>query len=460
MYRSMAFLALVSCLPALQAEVYYVDQKQGGPDVEGTLYWAVAEANGRPGLDYIEFIEPDAWCGDEFCDDYWDEYLLDHGTVEITDQVVIIGNPQHASAFDWIPEVSRSVVSPDPLFRIHSSNGSVISGLYLSNFEGAGIQIDSTSSDNWIVSNHILCESHYDLFAGQGLLIRGERNVVKYNFVGGCSRGVEIGDDYHASSANMPVRVGSNYIAGNSIGGTNYPRFPDLTRRGNYVGILIGAGLGYNWVVDNTLETNALGLQLSHPTASHNLISRNSFSGNSDGILLTNRASYNVIGGPAGGNWLYSDDYGINLRIGTDFPEAGTFGSAHYNWVQQNIIGGSAYSLTREFCGGSFCNDWVQKNGVGISVEGGSDAIEIRGNQIIINELHGVQVYNSGSVSVLENWIGMNSDGVGGSWEDGAGNGGYGVVAVNSGPIYISGNARGDNAMGFLYQAGSTVIEQ
>ncbi|MFN2201391.1 MAG: hypothetical protein ACK2UO_09295 [Caldilineaceae bacterium] len=431
-------VAFSTWISVSKADVFVVDQTTGGVNVSGTLYWAVAQANARPGFDNIVFNLTAA-----------NRYVwLDAGPLQVADQVDINGETVDGSLVTLMGDSDTPY-----LFRLSGGEVNTIWNFVMEGFTEAAITIDPSSSQNYIYYNWIYCPSTQ----ANGVNIHSSYNSVTFNQIGGCSRAIEVGEDYLTSPADVDLTAVGNYIFYNQLGdvvhpnpwGDNFWYIPY-----NDIGILIAAGASQNWISHNYIEFSIVGIKLAHPTASSNAIMKNRISNNFVGILLTNGASFNAVGSQYGGNYIHGG-YGVNIIIGLDNPEQGTTGAAGRTWVQSNVIGGSETSTVNQYSDG-----YLFTSSVGISVAGGSDAIEIRGNQIIINQLHGVQVYNSGSVSVLENWIGMNSDGVGGSWEDGAGNGGYGVVAVNSGPIYISGNARGDNAMGFLYQAGSTVIEQ
>ena len=152
---------------------------------------------------------------------------------------------------------------------------------------------------------------------------------------------------------------------------------------------------------------------------------------NGTGVLLTDGAFGDEIGGPFGGNIISG-----NTQVGVSIGLAG-YGSASYNFVQGNIIGLNGAQ-----------NGAIGAGVYGISINSGSGGNAVQGNVVCAASSNGIILSSTQSNNVSYNWIGEDVYGYGFL------NGQYGVALVGGANYnYVLNNSFGWNYLGPIYVA-------
>lgn len=324
---------------------------------EGTLRWALSQANNHAGPDTIDFRIPQSDAGFD-------------GTV-------------------WR-------IQPSSNFPALSDDYTMIRGASQAEFQGetnpAGPEIvldgSQSTEDN-------------------GLTVMSSHNVISGLVVSGCHKyGITLFG--HMAKHNV--------ISGCYVGTT-----PDgLGSAGSYIGILIDDGADSNRVGGMTVdERNVLsgnindGVHLGE--SHHNVIignfigtdpsgllpNGNGVGGLGDGVDIRHGAQYNTVGGfTAAERNIISGNASVGVRFHLEHT---SYNRAIGNWIGLNVNGDAAIPNGLY---GVFIHEGASLNSVG-GLEPGA------ANVISGNTNYGVGIIHSGSIEnqILGNWIGLNSSG-------------------------------------------------
>jgi autotransporter-associated beta strand protein len=254
---------------------------------------------------------------------------------------------------------------------------------------GSGIMLGNGASNNTI-GGTIAAARNIISGNGDGVFIGGDgvtQNVVEGNYIGTNAFGESMGwtdsnGNPIAANANCGVVIAAG-ASHNMIGGT-IPGARNVISGNGANGVLIqDSGTVENMVAGNYIGTDASG---SRPLASGN-------GNNGSGIVLTNGASDNTIGGTVAARNLISG----NRSPGIDIDGTGTTG----NVVEGNYIGAGPDGNTSVPNGGQ--GIWVYGGASGNTI-GGSNPAD--GNTITYNNDVGVAVTDDSSSG---NTIRLNS---------------------------------------------------
>ncbi|MFC1502662.1 NosD domain-containing protein, partial [bacterium] len=391
--------------PKLVGDIIVVNTNDSG---EGSLRWAITEANNSAGQDTIVFNIPTSDTGYDGTV-WWIRpetelpNLSGGGTyIDGTSQQISQGNTNVNG-----PEIVLDGISQgdwEDGFYINSSDN-VISGLVLSRFKGYAVRMQGVSSrNNRIIGNYIGTNPAGTDTLGNyyGITIRSG----SLNIIGGVSsdqRNIISGNDYDGIYLHM---ADSNTVIGNYIGldrtGTiaipNDDGIDIYYSSANQIG---GDQSGEGNVVSGN---DGIGIRVSSKETRDNVILGNyigtdkngtsSVGNDGDGIYIYNQSNKNVIGGISEGS--------ANIISGND-GQGIVISNADSNQVIGNRIGTDAAGLVDL---GNLYD--------GIFIAYGSSQNQIGpGNLISGNDNNGINVYYSGTDSntFIGNWIGLNASG-------------------------------------------------
>lgn len=438
--------------PSLAA-VYVVTNNSGNPGVVNSLPWAVTQANYfSRGLDFIKFNIPISAS----------KIINISQTLYINDQVVIDGTSQPGYSGSPLIYVQGSSLTPsifllqnDPSQGVNSS-GSTIQGLGIYGFSANAITIFRSSTGNYIQNNWIgfmpnlpglpLLNTRIPTFEfTRGIGLQSSFNVIRGNTISGVDNAITLGEPIEVQTPSAQYKT--NSIRDNKIG--TDPSGATSSGYGNTSdGIFLGSGARENFIGPNNILSGnqSSGVEFLHPTNQGNVVflnnigtditGRNAIPNGELGILLSNRANGNAIGGPFGGNIISGNILG-GISIGTS-----TFGPANYNYLQYNIIGlNNNQSSPIVISGGRL-------QGVGVSIQSGSVGNLLINNVLSGHSSHGVVVQNAQSNGINQNWIGRSAFGNASGLE----NGGFGIALLTGASFnFVQGNAFGNNRLGNIY---------
>lgn len=423
---------------------YTVTSSSGDRGVEGSLPWAVFQANyASKGSDVIRFNLPAA-----------DRTIRLVEPLYLNDQVVIDGLSQPGSSATAPGVTLRGSAAVSSLFILQgdpsqgtTSTGSTIQGIVMADYAANGITIFPASTGNTIQNNWIgFCleagnavhKTASDGTFQAAIGIQSSNNVIRGNTIAGVYNGINVGDDVLGAWSGA-VYAG-NSITGNQIG-TN-PQGTSAAGYGNRSdGIFFGAGAQRNVIgPGNVLSGNAsAGIEFLHSSVVGNVVQGNRIGtdaagkvaiGNGElGILVANGADGNTIGTAAAPNLISGNRLG-GISLGT-----AAFPGARANVVQNNIIGMNAARTAA-----------LGAQTVGISVQSSATANVIMGNEIGGHSQHGIVLAQTTANTISRNFIGRSAAG------KAVANKAYGVAflpAANSNTG--SGNVFGSNTRGRIY---------
>ncbi len=428
---------------AVGATTLTVTNTSGDHNVPGSLPACIYQANYGPADFYsIKFNIPGA--GPYTISMQETIFVAQQMSIDATTQPGYSGTPLVTLNGNGL----SSAIYIGPLVSGGQNNVNTVRGLRIINFSSNAITISSGSNGNWILNNWLgftydsvqgkwVKNSDYGYPNTRGIGIQSSYNVIKENVISGVDNGITIGEDISTSTLSTPKYV-TNDIESNYIG-TDYS---GLYAFGNTSdAIFLGAGAGYTWIgPGNVLSGNASsGMEMLHSTNTGNVVFSNMIGVGKDGvtpipngelgILVSNGATYNAIGS-WGGNVISCNTLG-GIAVGLTSTGSGTTTKAAYTlWIQNNFIGTSRSGVG---LGGQ---------GVGVTIQGGSQGISVSANVIAGNIQHGIGMYDSSYNSASYNWIGVTPSG------SNVPNGGYGVYLQNSWNNWIQGNAYGSNRLG------------
>jgi uncharacterized repeat protein (TIGR01451 family) len=479
----MALVLSLMLLPAreVQADTYDIYTVTTTADSgDGSLRWAIEQANADPGPARIEFdipftgidrviypTSPLPWITDDHT--VIDGYTQDGASPATADAPAVIK-----------VEINGFLIVDDAQGLLITSAGNVIRGLAIADFAANGVAIAYEGSDDNVVAGNYLGLSlkgvergneRSGVFVGlgaQGNTVGGdepaERNVISgnagdgvhingsgtmSNTVTGNYVGTTVDGTDTVENGHVGVRVCEgaerNTIGGETVGERNVisgnaedgVRITDATHNtvtGNYIGIAVDDGTsavpnGHAGVcVDGESDNNTIGPD--------NVISGNT----EEGIVLEgvnaviNDILGNLIGTDAGGTTgVPNGESGVSLTSARHNTVGG------YTTAERNVISGNdrhGVHLT----GGNVEENDVVGNYIGTTADGmsalGNDQYGVfleagedhgvEGNVISANE-HGVVIgggaWNARSNTIISNTVGLTADGV--SPLGNAGNGVY-----------------------------------
>lgn len=421
---------------------FTVTNTSGDATVQGSLPWAVQQANSRAGFDDIEFaLQGTA------------PFIIDvTDTLYLNDQVAIKGTTQPGYEGDPLVVVRGRGEVPS-IFLLHQNSGvSTIEGLAVTGFTANAVTILPSSEGNWIQNNYLgfykdaSGDVHLNMSDANkhsaGVGIQSSFNVIRNNTISGVYNGVNIGEDIGGKWSEKVYKT--NAIQNNNIG--TDPKGETANGYGNESdGIFLGAGASENFLgPDNVLSGNkSSGVELLHPSNRGNVVFVNMIGLNRTGtalvpngelgVLFANGATGNAIGGPFGGNVIAGNPLG-GISMGT-----ASYGGASANWIQNNVIGlNSAQSAA---LGGQH---------VGINLESGSAANSISNNVVAGAVTNGFQLSNTTGNYIAGNFIGRAWNGPSYS------NGGFGVALLSGASNnWVVSNLFGDYKLGNIYVDGN-----
>lgn len=418
-------LGAAAMATAATSKTYLVTNTSGDKNVQGSLTWAVYQANYQGAdLNKIEFKIPGTSAGEV-------EILLTE-TLYIARPMIIDGSTQAGYAGKPLIRINcnklnsgfhivGNVAGIPPLSdrSPSSGTGSSIQGFRIINYFANAITITQGANSTLIANNYIgfapigTTGTYFrnvtvsPLCGGIG--IQSNSNIIRGNTISGAYNAITVGEDVDTPGAVTGAVFRKNTFEKNFIGTDP----TGMTKIGNASdGIFFGGGCHQNLIgPGNVLSGNdSAGIEFLHHSVTDNRVFENMIGVNAAGteaipngelgILIANGASNNRVGGdgkPYGGNIIAASGYG-GVAIGTrEFP--GPDGS-NDNIVEGNLIG-TDRDETKAL--GSQLS--------GVSVQNGSKRNIIRKNVIAGQTNHGVVISEASSNAMYGNWIGVTSKG-------------------------------------------------
>ncbi len=375
----------------------YVVTKTTDSGSTGTLRWAVQQANANSGFDRIYFNIPGTGV----------QTITLTAELSVTASVDIDARTQPGYA--GTPRIRINANGRNQGFFLAGST-ITIQGFIINNHASNGITLWPGANGNWIQHNWIGFDANGQTDSTgvepRGIGIQSSYNTIRWNVISGVSNGITIG--YDPSLATWQT-VQGNSISDNTIG---------LDPTGTFAiendsdGIFLGAGATMNWIgPGNVVSGNAsAGIELLHGSVSWNVVFSNLIGLNAAGtasipngelgILVSNGAHHNAVGGPWGGNWISGNYSGISIG---DVVVNGQllFADGWNNWIQHNWIGLDESGTVAQ--GNTL---------VGIHIRGtGSYWNDVSDNVIVGNGWWGILLENTVSNWVEHNHIGVTESG-------------------------------------------------
>lgn len=444
-----------------EAATYVVTNTSADRNVSGSLPWAVFQANYTT-PQTTDFITFNISGGGQHT-------ITLNDTLYINDTTVIDGKSQPGYSGEPLIFIKGSASTPS-LFLLqneasqgHTSSGSTVQGLGMYSYTFNAITIFNTSQGNWIQDNWLgfyrdpsgnttLTNQLFPQSNPTGVGVQSSFNTIRNNTIAGVYNGMVFGQDPLQTWDGTTYKT--NSISGNKIG-TDPTGATSEGYKNTSDGVFLGAGARETFIgPDNVISGNdSAGVEFLHPSNIGNVVFRNRIGTNDAGtaaipnkelgILFTNGATGNAIGGPFGGNVISCNSLG-GIAMGTS-----AFGAADSNWIQFNTIGlNGAKSGAIAGC----------TQNVGISLESGSKSNPVQGNVIGGHTQHGIVIANSQGNNIDSNWIGQSDAGVQ------VANQGFGVALLSGGSFnFVQGNFFGSNALGPIFvdpNALSNAIQQ
>lgn len=441
LYKS--FICVALWTGGLWASTFTVSKLQDNSS-EGTLRWAIEQANSNPGPDTILFNLDGT-------------ILLSSQLPPIVDDGTIIDASDQWQG-DW-PKGEPGIILNGKGASLNTcgliidgAEGCVIKGLCIKGFTKDGLQIRNNAQNNQIGGSgkgerNVIANNN-----GCGILTSSSsHNQILFNFIGTTTNGsepfgnVEEGIRIEKASGNiirgnlisgnkwagirlLGVGTDSNRVMGNLIG-------TDITAKTkvkNHQGIIITEGASKNFIG---------GLEAGEG----NIISGNNY----EGLVLSHGADSNEIIG----NYIGTDSSGA-IALGNDQDGITIIDVAEGNTVSNNLISGNGwYGVHLSYVNNNLVVSnyiGVDKDGIrdmgnegsGVVIEAGSKLNLVRDNLISGNNSYGVRITGPGTEGnqVLNNIIGTDKD-----IENTLGNGGGGLRISGAQKDTISGNVISGN---------------
>jgi CSLREA domain-containing protein len=320
---------------------------------------------------------------------------------------------------------------------------------------GVGIQI--SGSGNFVGSVTVPGKNIISGNSSHGILVSGSGHTIINSHIGldqgGMAANQNGGDGIHVLNGTM-ITIGSatagfiNVITGNNGKGIVFDTSSNCTVAGNYIGpdAFGTTGLGNKGAgvsIDNASDNIKVGLA--------GAANRNVISANARGVEVLSGSTNVIVNNYIGTNATGTNSIGNNTS-GVDVESSGTTVGAT---GAGNLISGNSIGV---FVTNSAANVKVQANTIGLAADG---------TTIIGNQGHGIQLSNTGAVTIggtaagegnvisgngingidglsatggtiQGNLIGLTADG-----SDVRGNGNHGISLANSSGITIGGSVAG-----------------
>ena len=446
-------LAAVGLHWSAVADTFVVTNTSGSASVPNSLPWAVQQANYfSGGFDRIAFNLSGASSSSPVTIDLDDTlYINEQLDIDATTQPGYDSDPPDGG--HGYPAVILNAQGLDSAVYFQFGDQSTLAGFGIIEYGSNAVTVGPDSSANWIRDNflgavtedqgasYLLNQDYYSGTRGVG--IGSSYNVLLRNVISGNDNAVTIGDDITSTnSTDILYRTNSlqyNYIGTDSTATRVLGNSSD--------GVFLGAGAGENWIgPGNVVSGNdSAGVELLHRSNIGNVIFSNHIGVDREGtavlpngevgVLVSNLAFFNAIGGPAGGNIISGNGFG-GVVVGLNAPSPGTSGYTNVTYVQNNIIGADVTASVP-----------LGVQDVGVSIEGGSNNVVVEGNVLGGNVTHGAQCYNSSWSSISNNWIGQSYTGSALPNYNG-----FGIFLSGCANIWTTGNAFGVNGLGAIGQ--------
>lgn len=446
---------------------FTVTNTSGSSTVSGSLPWAVGQANAAGGRPLIAFNLADPSTPISLQQRLWINEAI---TIDGTTQPGYAGTPLVRIDGGGLPAIF-TILGADSWHP--GGGGATLAGLQLHDFTATAIATQPGADNVTIRDNHIgfywdsaagrwwrnfeaglndwqISNETSPVYDGYtqatGVGIQSSGNLIQDNVISGVHNGISIGYDFEgtASSSWGPTCWG-NQVVGNMVGTTpdgsgiltntsgadSYQPDPNANPFGapaqwryfgnNSDGIYLAA-LAQGTTIHGNLSSGnySVGIELLHDTVAFNTISANRLGTNLAGdailpngelgIILSNGAHDNIVGGADGGN-LVSGNYYAGIQLGGE----NSFRSATYNTVQGNLVGCDISGTVA-----------LGHQTTGIHL-GTSDARlnVLEGNTVVGNEW-GIYLEGAASNVVINNNIGVTATG------HGLGNAQSGIVLDNA----------------------------
>jgi hypothetical protein len=388
----------------------------------GDLRYCITQANCTPGSNVIQFAIPNTPYGTEAANS-----ALSGATVQtihlhsalpaLTNSVTLDGWSQGGAGYTGAPLIALD--GSDVAYRsglVLEASNCVVRGLAVNNFGAYGLVVTAGSANDWVYGCsfgvaldglHAAANSAGGVYLGgtstllgtnaDGIQDAAERNLISGNNgygvtvagSGNTIAGNLIGLGADGSTALGNLGAGLLVLsAGNTIGGA-------ATGAGNVVSANLGSGILITGAsaMGNVVRGNLIGTDSSG-------LSRRGNTG--DGVVVTDEASGNIIGGSAAGERnVISGNNAAGVALGR-FTAAGAGNRVLGNYIGVDADGTAVLGNGFE---GVLINDASDSE-----VIGGSDPGE--GNVISGNGLFGLNIINATNNTVQGNLIGVLPDGV------------------------------------------------
>lgn len=336
----------------------------------------------------------------------------------------------------------------------NGSSGSEIAGLHIYNFRTNAIATQPGANSVVIRDNYLgfrwdfdrnrwwrnfeatLTDEEIENYSGPiyngytqavGIGIQSSDNVIEKNVISGVHNGISVGYDFHANLDGAVAnwnnviqynRIGvtpdGQYILTNTSGAENYQPDTDANPFGapstwkffgnNSDGIYLAA-LAKGTIISNNIASGnfSSGIELLHDSVELtevyanyvgvNALGEKALPNGELGIILSNGAHDNLVGGMKGAN-IIAGNYYAGIELGGEK----SFRSANYNTIQGNYIGCNAT-----------CSQAIGFQSVGIHV-GTSDAHTnvIEGNVVVGNQW-GIYIDGGNDNVISNNYVGTTS---------------------------------------------------
>jgi parallel beta-helix repeat protein len=434
---------------------YTVTNTSGSSSVRGSLPWALHQANLTSTPAVIRFdLQPDSEVQHRIVleDRLWiNETVTIDGTSQpgYTDHPLIqIDVNGHVNAF--------TVLNTDQFGE--GGSDSEILGLQIFGFTQNAIATQPEADNVTIAYNHIgfywdfekqkwwrnfeanltqweiehtNTPVYGDYVQAIGIGLQSSHNKVFHNVISGVHNGISIGYDFeNQNQENWGPECVGNQISNNLIGTTpdgnsiltntegakEYRPDPAADPFGspavwryfgnNSDGIYLAALVKETLITNNTVSGNySVGIELLHETVTDNTIAGNTVGLNSVGnsalpngelgIILSNGAHHNVVGGQHGANIVSGNSY-AGIELGGEY----SFQRSSYNTVSGNLIGCDA---TASYAIGH------QTTGIHLGTSQASSNVLI-GNTVVGNEW-GIYLEGATSNCIAGNFIGSTLSG-------------------------------------------------
>jgi uncharacterized membrane protein len=388
----------------------------------GDLRYCIAQANCTPGSNVIQFALSTTPPGTNAANSALfgaavQTIHLHSALPTLTNSVTLDGWSQGRAGYTGAPliELDGSEVAHGSGLVIEASN-CVVRGLAVNNFGEYGLVVAADSANDWVYGCSFgvaLDGLHAAANSAGGVYLGGTTTLLGTN-----ADGIHDAAERNLISGNngygVIVAGADNTIAGNFIGlGADGSTALGNTAAGVYVlgtrntiggaadgaGNVVSANIGWGILITGTLATNnavqgnLIGTDASGMSARGNL---------GDGVVVTDEASGNIIGGSAAGERnVISGNLGAGVALGR-FTDAGAGNRVLGNYIGVNADGTAALGNRFE---GVLIND-----GSDSEVIGGSEPGE--GNVISGNGLFGLNIINATNNTVQGNLLGVLPDGV------------------------------------------------